>query len=473
MAKPSYNDLLDIIAKKDRQIARLETRVVHLEETVKNLTRQLDASHRAGKRQAAPFSKGNPNPNPKRPGRKPGADYGPRAHRPIPERKPDEIIDVPLPDRCPDCSGAIDESNIQSQIQEDIPRKPIIRRFDIHIGHCRKCGKRIQPRHEKQTSDALGAAASQTGPDVQAMIAMMKNKFGLSYGKIKSSLRDFYGIHLSRGGATHITLRTAEKVKPAFDNIRNIVRQSRVLYADETGWRIGGDPQWLWAFVTPDAVAYLIRPSRGYIVPEEILGLDWNGRMNHDGWRTYDKFIHATHQQCLAHLIRRAKDLVEDATGRAVRFPKQVKRLFQDALALRDRRDDGRISVHGLAVARGRLEKRLGRFLQTRCSHEGNRKFRNHLSRYRKSLFTFLRRKGLEATNWPAEQAIRPAVVNRKTFGGNRTEPGARAQEILSSVLGTFQKRLLNGLDVLSHFLCLPEPNRPTYAHALLPIPDP
>lgn len=35
--------------------------------------------------------------------------------------------------------------------------------------------------------------------------------------------------------------------------------------------------------------------------------------------------------------------------------------------------------------------------------------------------FTFLRESGIEATNWPAEQSIRPAVANRKVWGGNRT----------------------------------------------------
>jgi hypothetical protein len=33
----------------------------------------------------------------------------------------------------------------------------------------------------------------------------------------------------------------------------------------------------------------------------------------------------------------------------------------------------------------------------------------------------------LEASNWPAEQALRPAVVNRKVFGGSRTWAGAHA----------------------------------------------
>jgi hypothetical protein len=40
-------------------------------------------------------------------------------------------------------------------------------------------------------------------------------------------------------------------------------------------------------------------------------------------------------------------------------------------------------------------------------------------------LVTFLTHPGTDATNWRAEQAVRPAVVNRKVWGGNRTWRGA------------------------------------------------
>jgi hypothetical protein len=41
--------------------------------------RQLDEATRAGKRQAAPFAESQPKPNPRKPGRKPGKDYGTKA----------------------------------------------------------------------------------------------------------------------------------------------------------------------------------------------------------------------------------------------------------------------------------------------------------------------------------------------------------------------------------------------------------
>ena len=59
----------------------LQRRLRDLQAENERLRRQLDAAIRAGKRQAAPFAKGQPKANPKKPGRKPGKDYGPKAHR--------------------------------------------------------------------------------------------------------------------------------------------------------------------------------------------------------------------------------------------------------------------------------------------------------------------------------------------------------------------------------------------------------
>jgi hypothetical protein len=49
--------------------------------------------------------------------------------------------------------------------------------------------------------------------------------------------------------------------------------------------------------------------------------------------------------------------MLETATRGAVRFPRRVQDLLQAALDLRDRHAAGRVSDHGLAVARGRLAK--------------------------------------------------------------------------------------------------------------------
>jgi transposase len=134
----------------------LQRRLHDLQAENERLRRLLDEATRAGKRQAAPFTKGPPAGQPK----KPGQDYGPKAHRqpPSPEQI-NEVHEAPLPHACPDCGGTLDETHIAQQFQVEIPRQPIHRQFNIHIGRCRQCRRRVQGRHPLQTSDALGAAA--------------------------------------------------------------------------------------------------------------------------------------------------------------------------------------------------------------------------------------------------------------------------------------------------------------------------
>src|SRR5277367_2617768 len=109
-------------------------RVAALEAQVERLTGLLEEQRRAGKRQAAPFRKGPPKPDPKRPGRKAGSDHGPHGHRePPPPEQIDEILEASLPEACPDCGGTVTETGIATQFQTEIPRQPLRRQFNIHV----------------------------------------------------------------------------------------------------------------------------------------------------------------------------------------------------------------------------------------------------------------------------------------------------------------------------------------------------
>jgi transposase len=304
-----------------------------------------------------------------------------------------------------------------------------------------------------QTSDALGAAAAQLGPDAQAAVVELNKQGGLSHGKVTRCLESLFGIPLSRGGSVHTVLRAASRCEPVYEAIRQTVGQSDWVAPDETGWRVGGCPAWLHALVGPEATAYVIDPTRGGAVAEAILGLDYDGTMIHDGWSPYDQFADAWHQQCLNHLLRRADEMAATATRGAVRFPRRVAELLRAGLDLRDRHAAGQISRHGLAVARGRLENQLSDLIFPPKTNAANERLAQHLWAHRDDLFTFLRQPGLDATNWRAELAIRFGVILRKVWGGSRTWAGARAQSVLMSVWRTCWQQGRSALDFLSQLL--------------------
>jgi transposase len=430
----------------------LQRRVAELESQVERLTQLLEQQQRAGKRQAAPFSKRPPKSHPMKPGRKPGANYGTKAHR-LPPAHIDETYEAPLPDACPDCGGPIDETHVDQQYQVEIPRRPIHRQFNIHVGCCQRCRRRLQGRHPLQTSDALGAAASQLGPDTQAAVVELNKQAGLPHGKVSRVLDSLFGISLTPGGSAHTVLRAGRRCEPIYTQLCQSAATAGWNVLDETGWRVGGVPAWLHVLVSAQATVYVIDPTRSGAVAERILGRDYAGVMIHDGWSPYDNFHRACHQQCLAHLLRRCHEMLETATRGAVCFPRRVKELLQGALGLRDRHAAGEVSDHGLAVARGRLFNALADLvIPTRCN-AANERLAGHLWDHIDQLVTFLHVPGLDATNWRAELAIRAGVILRKVWGGNRTWAGARAQAVLMSVWRTCGQRGVAALDWLSQRL--------------------
>ena len=432
----------------------LERRVAELEAQLQRLTDLLERQRRAGKRQAAPFAKGPPKEHPKKPGRKPGQDYGPKAHRePPPPEQIDEVHQALLPAACPDCGGPLEEAHVDHQYQVEIPRKPVHRRFDVHVGRCAGCRRRVQGRHPLQTSDALGAAASQLGPDAQAAVVTLNKQAGLPHGKVSRVLGELFGVPLTPGGSAQVVSRAARRCEPVYAELCEQLKRADRVSPDETGWHVGGHNAWLHALAAEHATVYVVDPTRSGAVAERILGADYAGVLIHDGWAPYDNFEGARHQQCLAHLLRRCNELLETARRGAVRFPRRIKGLLQQALELRDRHEAGLVSDHGKAVARGRLLGALQDAIFPVKVDPANERLARHLWEHKDQLLTFLEVPGLDATNWRAELAIRAGVVLRKVWGGNRTWAGARAQSVLMSVVHTCAQQGRSALDFLSRRL--------------------
>lgn len=452
--------LREELAELRKEVTQLRTRVAALETENAELRRLLDEERRKGKRQAAPFSKGSPKTNPTKPGRKGGSEYGRQWRRPIPERI-DRTVVVQCPLQCPSCGGQVKLKNKATQYQTDIPAiQPTTTAFEVHYGECVQCGRRVQGRHSEQTSDAIGAVgAEQIGPNAIAVTAHLNKSCGVSYERVADIFKQVFGLDVNRSTLARALLRLGQKAEPTYENLIEQIRESAVVYPDETGWRIGGLKAWLWAVTTLTATVYLIERGRGFAEAAKILGEAYAGVIGSDGWAPYRRFTKAQRQTCLAHLLRRCAELLEaPPTEDCAAYFTKIKSVLQDALALRDRRDDHGISGHGLLVSKGRLESRLDRLLDDPDLHDESLRFAKHLVRNRQAMFLFLDRADVKATNCLAEQAIRPAVINRKTSGGNRTPNGARAQGVLMSVLRTCKLRCISAMDVFRQMLRDPTP---------------
>ena len=138
-----------------------------------------------------------------------------------------------------------------------------------------------------------------------------------------------------------------------------------------------------------------------------------------------------------------------------------VKAVLQTGLDVRDRCRNDELTRHGLDSLRGRLEARLGRLIDAPPPLKDAKRFAKHLANEFPAVFLFLRDPSIDATNWRAEQTIRPAVVIRKVCGGNRTRKGADTQPVLSTLVRTARQRGLDLPTLTAEILRAPSPPFP------------
>jgi hypothetical protein len=207
------------------ETVRLTAENERLRGWVGKLEVQLEESRRAGKRQAAPFSRGEPKQRSGRSGRRSGYDPGRHGHR-EPPGEVDEQLDALLSRFC-ECGGEIEHQGTEFQYQDELPEpRRVRRRFAVHIGKCRGCGRRHQGRHPFQTSDALGAAGCMLGPRAVALATELNNELGLSPQKTAKALERF-GIRITAGGVVGAIARQARVLEPTYQALIEGSAQAR------------------------------------------------------------------------------------------------------------------------------------------------------------------------------------------------------------------------------------------------------
>lgn len=431
--------------------AGLRWRIAELEGRVADLERELLEARRAAKRQAHPFGRRKAKRKPKKPGRKPGH---PGSFR-VPPGDVDRTEHEPL-NACPHC-GCTDLRNRrehENYVVEVLRKAFEAIRYVTESGYCRRCHRRVRSRHPEQPSVACGAAKVCVGPQAAALAIDLKVRHGVAMRRVGEFFAAGFGFGFTAGGLAQMLQRLARRLEPVYRALISALQVANAVFADETGWRIVRATRWLWVFCTAEVTVYVVDARRSHEVPLEVLGSGFVGLLHHDGARTYDAMRNCLHQTCLEHILRDLDELGEIKTRGAVRWPRAVAELLREAIALR--RTAGVQSEVQPGDPADRIETRLDRLLLADLTDPDNARMQRRLERNREWLFPFLYLEEAEATNSRAERQLRPMIVGRKIGACNRSEAGARAHQILASLIATARQQGHNEVDVLRQGACGP-----------------
>jgi transposase len=401
----------------------------------KELKEALTQAQRAGKRQAAPFSRGKKKENPKRPGRK---DGHPGATRARPDHVDHTLEAAPL-DGCPDCGGTVEKEQTEENFETDLPRsEPKVTRFVFWKAWCPHCKKRVHSYHPRQTSTATGAAASHVGPRVRALAADLKCRLGIPYRKITDLLEVQFKIQVTAGALVHSNHRLAQRAASTVDEMKKALAQETVVGADETGWRVAGISHWLWVACSERFTIYEITPDRCAKVIREILGEDFEGFLMRDGWSSYDAQLSYRMLRCLRHLQRNAEDLEDVQSDEATAEGIALFILWIDGVfELKKKHRAEKLTPAQYHEQAQEMIVWLDEFLKpSEHSCVVYQNFAERMKKIREHIVPILENPDLPATNNLSERQIRPAVVHRKISAGTKTEKGSNTLAVLGS-LGT------------------------------------
>ena len=381
-------------------------------------------------------------PNASKRRKRPGARKGhPGARRAKPARI-DRRVEHRLK-RCPDCGGPLKRCNRKrSRLIEDIPEhvEPVVTEHTIHRDYCPACKKHVEP----VVPQALPGAT--LGHNLVGLTSWFHYGLGITIDQVVDILGYHLHTRLTPGGLIDAWRRLAVVLVPWYQQIGQQARDSAVLHADETGWRVSGQTYWLWCFANHQVCYYMIDRCRGSPALQKFFTEAFAGTLIHDFWAPYESVETDDRQYCLVHLLRELEkvDLRNDSPEWQA-FAKKLRRLVRDGIRLRKRPD---FEPRRYESRIGLIDRRLTAIAQWQ-DPDGQPIYRDadalrlakRLRKHWDHLFTFLDKPEVLFENNFAERMIRPAVILRKNSQSNRSEQGAATQAVLMSIYRTLRMR--------------------------------
>jgi transposase len=430
-----YQEHLRIIDILDTRLDASLKQVRMLEKENAELKAKNTAIHRRQfKANKAPSENDHERSGTKKRGAPPGH---PGWSRPAPT-KVDRTVHLGAPSICPHCGSdnLLTTGQVSEHLQEDIVLRPrtVVTRYVHEEAYCGRCRRSVVQRGEDELLHAP------IGPVAKSVAIYLRYRIGMPYRKVQEVFSDLFGLHVVAASAVGFDRQAVKKGAALYEDLREKIKASAIIHADETSWRNDGLGHYAWYAGNPDLAFFHIDRHRSTEVARSILGPRFEGILVTDRYAAYNGADAHARQICLAHLIRQAKEtsrelaLIEDHDTSAEAFCA----IFSKACGIGRDLLAGTLPWSQAPRVEKRLEKELKHLCTGSLSYKPAETLRASLiGKDHKHLFTFLRYPGVQPTNNQAEQSVRFLVIFRKIMFGTRSISGLKTHSILPSLILT------------------------------------
>lgn len=445
----SKGELIAIILKQAREIEILKETIIELQEKM-NQKNSGDDSFKT----IPAFVKANVKKK-RKPGKRKPRQHGFSRKLEIPTQTIFHSFGV-----CPDCGSdnlgkpsacysrqIIDIPRIQYEVVEHV----VFKRY------CFNCQIRFYPQID---FSAYVLGKGRIGINLMAAIFAMREEENLSVNQIKAHLKTFYDLELSLGEIVEILHQEAGLGISEYQNIKQNLLNSKVIYADETGGREDGVNGYHWSFSNQKFHLLTYHKSRGVKVVRAVLGeegKDFEGVLVTDFYSSYNEYL-GPHQRCWVHYLRDIKKLKDDnPKDRSLkRWAKKIHALLEEAKFYPG--PDPNLPAGVKEQERIAKEQYFKLKLKMLCepyikTQTSQAKLSARALRFLPEMFTFIRFEGVDSDNNMAERAVRKTVIKRKISFGTRSQKGSDTRSVLGSLFGTWRLQNLNPFEQMKLLL--------------------
>jgi transposase len=382
-------------------------------------------------------------------GRRPGGQAGHHGETLRLSERPDCVIEH-RPRECRGCHAPLTSAQVvrhrRQQVWEVVPAKLRVMEHRLAVLRCRACGRTTQ-------GDFAGSVRSgvQYGPGVKARVLYFQQYQLLPYQRTSEAMRDLFGCRLSPGTVANIVRECAAGLVETELKIKQKLRRSAVIHADETGLRVAKRLGYVHVASTPSLTHYAAASHRGRTAIDEINVLPaYRGTCVHDGLLSYTHYTRCRHALCGVHLLRELT-YFEELTSETKAWAAPIKEMLLEMKAEVERvRGEGgkRLASDRLTELAESYDRLVAQGLSAPpppdVPEQVKKQGRNlllRLERRKEEVLRFLHDFSVPFDNNQAERDLRMIKLQQKTSGCFRSEEGARRFCRIRSYVSTMRKQ--------------------------------
>jgi transposase len=369
-----------------------------------------------------------------------------------------------IPSSCRVCGVELEGADPQPYRHQVVEVPPIVAKITEHRLHqleCPHCGKKTRAKLP------AGVSAIGYGARLSALVAWLSSDYRQSHGQLQQLLKRLLGIDISTASINRLRQEMSQALESVVTKAHEYVQLQSQLHSDETSFSQGNcdghNPKqrqgWLWVVVTKLISIFEVSLNRGQVTAKQLIGEQYAGIVISDRYSSYNWLKVEQRQVCWAHLKRDFTAMAErsgvsQTIGQALL--KRQQRLFRWWHRVRDGTMSGADFETAVVALRLGFQAELESAVQLPIGKNENTPLAKtvrtceQLLKIEPALWTFVTVPGVEPTNNAAEQALRQAVIWRRTSFGSQSLAGSQFVARLLSVVTSLKAQQRDVWDFLT-----------------------